>query len=70
MTSGEWLSLAINLGVGLYLAWFYPRHVRRQFAGRRLPPFFALLATVLQPLGWLLIGGSLAYLLYRLFLSP
>lgn len=66
MNPGEYVSLVINLAVGAYFAYYYPQHVRQRFAGRRVPPFFATLAYVLRPLGWLLIGGSLAYAVYRL----
>ena len=30
MTTGEAISLLINIGVGIYFAYFYPKHVRRQ----------------------------------------
>lgn len=65
MNAGEVISLLINAGVGLYFARFYPAQVQRRFSGR-VPPLFAGLARLLQPVGWLLIGGSAVYALVRL----
>lgn len=66
MSTGEALSLLINIGVGVYFAWFYPRHVRRQLGSGALPRGFAVAVAVLQPLGVLLIIGSLFYGVLRL----
>lgn len=66
MSTGEALSLLINIGVGIYFAWFYPRHVRRQLGSGGLPRGFAVAVAVLQPLGVALIIGSLFYGLLRL----
>lgn len=64
---GLLLSVAINLLVGAYLLWGYPRTVKRSFKGRPPPPAFALLARVIPPLGGVIIAASLAWLIYTLY---
>ncbi len=66
MTTGDILSFAINFGVGIYLAHFYPKSVRRKLAGGRLPPFFAAAVRVTPALGYVIIGGTLVYMGLRL----
>lgn len=66
MGGGEWLSMAINLAVGIYLAWFYPRTLRARLGNGRLPPLFALVVKVVGPLGYLLMAGTLLYVGARL----
>lgn len=66
MSSGEVLSLLINIAVGGYFAFGYPHLVARRFAGRRIPPLFARLPQVLRPVGLALIGISLGYGVGRL----
>lgn len=61
MTAGTAFSLLVNIAVGIYFARFYPRQVAKSFRGRPVPPFFAGLAKVLTPLGYLLIAGSVGY---------
>ncbi len=64
MSAATLFSLFINVAVGVYFARFYPRHVERQFRGRRVPPFFAIMAAVLRPVGYLLILFSAGYALF------
>lgn len=66
MGGGEWLSVAINLAVGLYLVWFYPRALRARLGSGRLPPLFALLRKVVPLLGYLLLAGTVLYVGMRL----
>ena len=61
MSSGVVLSLVLNILVGIYLARFYPRSVRRQFPNTQPPPAFGLLLKILPPFGVLLIVGSIVY---------
>lgn len=63
MGGGELLSLLINIGVGTYLAWYYPRSVRDELD--RLPRIFTLLYRVLPVVGYLLIILSVVYALLR-----
>lgn len=69
MKGGELLSLLINLGVGGYLALFYPRALRRRFAHHPMPRGFALLLKVVPPAGWLIIALTLAYGASRLVIE-
>ncbi|WP_303902861.1 hypothetical protein [Thiohalomonas denitrificans] len=64
MTIATFFSLLINIAVGIYFARYYPRQVERQFRGRRVPPFFAVLAAILRPIGYLLIIASAGYAVY------
>lgn len=63
MGGGELLSLLINIGVGAYFAWYYPRSVRGKLD--RMPRIFSVLNKVLPPLGYLLIALSVIYALMR-----
>lgn len=63
MGAGELLSLLINIGVGAYFAWYYPRSVRAKLD--RLPRIFAVLYRVLPVVGYLLITLSVVYALLR-----
>lgn len=66
MSTGEAFSLLLNIAVGIYFAYFYPRHVQRQLGSRGLPRGFAVAVKILQPFGVILIIGSLFYGLLRL----
>jgi hypothetical protein len=66
MSTGEALSLLINIAVGIYFAYFYPRHVRRQLGSGSLPRGFATAIKILQPVGVVLIIGTLFYGLLRI----
>lgn len=66
LSAGEWISVLINLAVGLYLAVYYPRKVAKLGPPERIPPAFKWLARVLGPAGYLLMLGTLLYVAYRL----
>jgi hypothetical protein len=55
------LALLVNITVGAYLAWGYPRTVANSFRGRTPPPVFALLLRVMPLLGKLLVAASVLY---------
>ena len=61
MSSGELISILINLAVGFYFAVFYPRSVKKRFQGRALPRAFEMLLKVVPPVGYLIIAMSLIY---------
>ncbi len=63
MGGGELLSLLINLGVGAYFAWYYPRSVRGKL--ERMPRIFTVLNRVLPVAGYLLMALSVVYALLR-----
>jgi len=63
MGGGELLSLLINIGVGAYFAWYYPRSVRGKL--ERMPRIFTVLNRVLPVVGYLLIVLSVIYALLR-----
>ncbi len=66
MSSGELISILINIGVGLYFAYYYPRDLQKRLGAGRIPPLFALLLRILPPIGWALILGSVGYACARL----
>lgn len=59
MDGGFWFSLLINIAVGIYFVWYYPRSVRGKLD--RMPRIFTVLNRVLPIIGYLLMGLSLAY---------
>ncbi len=59
MSGGELFSLLINIAVGIYFAWYYPRSVRGKLD--RMPRIFSLLNKILPPLGYVLIAVSILY---------
>ncbi len=59
MSSGELFSLLINIAVGVYFAWYYPRSVRGKLD--RMPRIFSVLNKILPPLGYVLIAVSILY---------
>lgn len=61
MSSGDLLSIVINVAVGLYFAILYPRSLRKRFAGRPLPRGFEVLLKVVPPAGYLIILFSVIY---------
>jgi uncharacterized protein (DUF3820 family) len=61
MSTGILLSLLVNILVGIYLAWFYPRSVRKTFPDGNLPRIFAILTRVMPIVGIVLIIGSVLY---------
>lgn len=63
MGGGEVLSVLINIAVGVYFFWYFPRSVRGKLD--RLPPIFTLLNRVLPVFGYLLVGVTAVYGLLR-----
>ena len=61
MSTNLFLALLINVVVGAYLAWGYPRTVAHSFRGRMPPPFFALLLRVMPFFGKVLVAASVGY---------
>lgn len=61
MTANLFLALLVNVAVGAYLAWGYPRTVANSFRNHPLPPFFALMLRVMPPFGKVLITTSVLY---------
>lgn len=59
MSGGVLLSLLINIAVGVYFAWYYPRSVRGKLD--RMPRIFSLFNKILPPVGYLLIAASILY---------
>ena len=57
MSSGELFSLLINIAVGVYFAWYYPRSVRGKLD--RMPRIFSVLNKILPPLGYVLISVAI-----------
>jgi hypothetical protein len=66
VNTGIVLSLVINMLVGAYFVWVYPRSMRKHFRTGTIPPGFAVLLKVLPPFGVLLMLGSLLYLVLAL----
>lgn len=64
MSGGEIVSLLINIAVGGYFAWYYPRSVRGKLD--RMPPIFSTLNRFLPPFGYVLILSALIYAALRL----
>lgn len=61
MSTGEWLSIMINLAVGIYFAVIYPRSVKKRFSAHTMPRAFTLLTKVVPLVGYLIIAMSLIY---------
>lgn len=53
--------LLVNVLVGVYLVWFYPRSVRRNFPDGQIPRGFALLMKLMPLFGGALIVTSLIW---------
>lgn len=69
MRGFEWLSFSINLLVGVYFIYLYPKTLARSFRERPIPPGFQLLRTLLRGLGWAIIIGTLGYAAYPFILA-
>jgi hypothetical protein len=67
MSSGEIVSILINLAVGIYFAVIYPRSVQKRFTSQSMPRAFTLLLKVVQPVGYLIIAMSVIYAAALLF---
>ncbi|MFO7593501.1 MAG: hypothetical protein R6X15_05585 [Pseudomonadota bacterium] len=62
MSSGDILSISINLAVGIYFAVIYPRSVRKRFSGPTPPPrAFTLLYKVVPVVGYVIIAMTVIY---------
>lgn len=70
MTGYEWLSYCINLLIALLLIFYYPKTLARNFRGRPIPKGFTYLRRLAFWLGWSIIIGSSAYIIYRLATTP
>ncbi len=64
MGGGEALSVLINIAVGAYFAWYFPRSVRGKLD--RMPRIFTVLNRVLPVVGYLLMAASIVYGLLRI----
>lgn len=64
MGGGEALSVLINIAVGAYFAWYFPRSVRGKLD--RMPRIFTVLNRVLPVVGYLLMAVSIVYGLLRI----
>ncbi len=61
MSIGDSVSILINLAVGIYFLYFYPRSIGKRFASRPTPRGFVLLQKVVPPVGGLIIVLTLLY---------
>lgn len=61
MSSGDLISILINLAVGTYFAIYYPRTLQQRFGGRPAPKGIVLLQKVVPRVGWLIIALTLIY---------
>ncbi|PKM44673.1 MAG: hypothetical protein CVV05_08940 [Gammaproteobacteria bacterium HGW-Gammaproteobacteria-1] len=64
MDGGEALSVLINIAVGAYFAWYFPRSVRGKLD--RMPRLFTFLSRALPVVGYLLMAASIVYGLLRI----
>jgi len=67
MSSGELISILINLAVGIYFAVIYPRSVQKRFTTQSMPRAFTLLLKVVPPVGYLIIAMTVIYAVALLF---
>lgn len=63
---GEAVSVLINLAVGTYFAFGFKRHLAHALRGRQPPPFFAVAAPIVTVMGFLVLAGTVAFVLLRL----
>lgn len=61
MSIGDSISILINLAVGGYFLYFYPRSIAKRFASHPTPRGFVLLQKVVPPVGGLIIVLTLIY---------
>lgn len=61
MSNGDIVSILINLAVGAYFAFFYPRSVRKRFSEQNRPRAFTLMLKVVPMVGFLIIGMTIIY---------
>ncbi len=67
MNTLDLLPIAINIAIATWFIRGYPRLVEEKFDPRRTPRAFTLLVPLIQGLGWLIIVGSIGYLVLRVF---
>jgi hypothetical protein len=67
MSSGEIISILINLAVGIYFAVIYPRSVQKRFSAPNRPRAFTMLLKVVPPVGYLIIAMTVIYAVALLF---
>lgn len=64
MASGDIISILLNLAVGSYFAFVYPRSVQKRFqGGSQVPRGFVMLRRVIPKVGLLIIVLTLFYAL-------
>ena len=62
MATGDIISILLNLAVGVYFAFVYPRSVEKRFrSAAQVPRGFVVLRQVIPKVGLLIIVLSLAY---------
>lgn len=61
MSTGDIVSILINLAVGTYFAVIYPRSVRKRFTAQTAPRAFTLLLRVVPVVGYMIIGMTIVY---------
>lgn len=66
ISTGEWISILINLAVGIYFAFYYPRSVHKRFSSHTMPRAFIMLVKVVPLVGFLIIGLTILYTLAML----
>lgn len=62
MSPGVVFSILINVAVAVYFIHFFPRSIRKKIPQQRMPPFFAVLLKIIPLLGYLLLIGTLLYM--------
>jgi hypothetical protein len=62
VTPGEIVSIAINIAVGIYFIHYFPRNLKRKIPAESMPPFFAIMLTIIPLLGYLLLAATLIYI--------
>ncbi len=61
ISTGELLSIFINLAVGIYFAVYYPRSIHKRFTSHTMPRAFIVLVKVVPMVGYLIIGLTMIY---------
>ncbi len=61
ISTGELISIFINLAVGIYFAIYYPRSVQKRFSSHTMPRAFIMLIKVVPVVGYLIIGLTIIY---------
>lgn len=61
ISTGELLSIFINLAVGIYFAVYYPRSIHKRFTSHTMPRAFIMLVKVVPMVGYLIIGLTMIY---------